>query len=77
MLDNYLTCLEFENCPDREAICINTGILFYLGGCYVNALNFYQAVTLNKKVIANNIALTCLHLQEFEIGVSCLQYAVQ
>lgn len=62
MLDAYLTCLEFESCPDREAICINSGILFYLNGCYANALSFYKNVVLNKKVIANNVALTLLHM---------------
>jgi len=62
MLETNLTCLNFENCPDREAICVNTGILFYLNGCYANALNFYKAVVFNKKIIANNIALALLQM---------------
>lgn len=60
-----MSCLQFENCPDREAIYINTGILFYLSGCYANALSYYNEVLNNRKAIYNNFALTLLHLHEY------------
>ena len=75
MLDAYLTCLEFKSCPDREAISLNAGIIFYLSGCYANALAFYRTVTTNKKLVANNMGLALIRLQEYIKALGYFVYA--
>lgn len=69
--------MEFENCPDREAICTNAAIIFYFNGCYVNALNFFREVVQNRDAIANNLGLTLLHLLEYQKGINCLLFATE
>ena len=75
LLNIYLALLEFEDCPDRDAINFNCGILFFLSGCPINAYAFFERSTKNFEAIANIIGLTFAHLDEFSTALMYLEYA--
>lgn len=76
LLNIYLALLEFPNCPDRQPINFNCGVLFFMSSCYANAYSFFLKSGNNPYEIANLISITLAHLDEFNAALMYAKYSI-
>lgn len=76
LLNAYLTVVENENCPDRDAILNNCATIYYQEKLYINALANFNQVNANS-LSYNNLALTYLHLLEHYMALQFIHKAIK